>query len=147
VRWILIVLALLIGNVIGVGVLIVKAGSATPRVLPDYYRRAAAFDRTMAEARASAALGWDAAPVVRGDDVDLRLADRAGAPVVGADVSITIDPRGRADRTITATLVETEPGRYRGTIAAGTPGLYLVATTATRGDARFTASATIERAP
>lgn len=146
-RWIAIVVALLLGNVIGVGVLIVKAGSATPRVLPDYYRRAAAFDRTMAEGRASVALGWDARPELRGDVLELRLVDRERTPVAGAEVSITIDPRGRADRTFALTLVEVEPGRYRGRIAPGHAGLHVVATTAIRGDARFHATSTIERDP
>lgn len=143
--WIGFVVALLAGNVVAMGVLYTASGDPEGRVLPDYYRKGAAYDDVMAEERASLELGWRAQPSLRGSGVEVQLADRDGAPIAGATVTVTVDPRGRADRTEAATLVEAAPGVYRGDVAAGARGLYVVAVRAERGEARFVASATVER--
>jgi nitrogen fixation protein FixH len=113
-RWILIVVALLAGNVIAVGTLIAKAsGEGERQVLPDYYRRAAAWGQTMAEAQASADLGWRAEVADRAGGLTVRVTDRAGLPVTGAQVRIAARHRAHADGGVEAIAVEAEAGHYR----------------------------------
>jgi nitrogen fixation protein FixH len=144
-RWIAAVVGLLVGNAIAMGVLLAEAGDPTPRVLPDYYRRAIAWDDTMAARRASAALGWTATPTLDGDRVAVVLVDAAGAPVSGATVTVTARHRSRADGVVAATLDEAAPGRYLGDLALARPGLHELEVTARRAGATFLASALVER--
>jgi nitrogen fixation protein FixH len=145
--WIGFVIGLLAANVLAVSILIGESGNAPPRVMPDYYRRAVAYEDVLVEERASQRLGWVATPTLRDGVLELRLADRDAAPIRGAAVTVTVDPRGRTDRTATATLTEAEAGVYRGAVRGGPPGLYVVATVAVRAGDRFVHTATIEGAP
>jgi nitrogen fixation protein FixH len=143
--WIGIVIAFLVGNVVATMVLLSEAGDPEGRVLPDYYAKAVAYDDVMAQERASAALGWTATPSLRGEMLEIRVADRAGAPLGGLAVTATVDPRGRTDRTEAVQLDEIAPGVYRGAVRDAPVGLYVVATTAVEGRDTFVATATIDR--
>lgn len=143
--WIGFVVALLVGNAAAMGVLIAKAGDPTPRVLPDYYARAVAWDETAAERRASAALGWSAEAAWTGSQVVVVLTDASGAPVTGATVEIVARHRSRADRRTTVGLVERGAGRYAGTLAPAQIGLHELEVTASRGADSFVSTAVVER--
>ncbi len=167
VRWISIVVGLLVGNAIAVFVLIGAAGGDTSRrVLPDYYGRAAHWDDRMAEAAASARLGWRGDLVADGRTLELTLrggdaagapaagapdagaptagAPTAGAPIVGATVTVRGTPRGRADEVREVALVEVAPGVYRGRWPGGRGGLHTLELIATRGADRWVADRVTE---
>lgn len=146
-RWISIIVGLLAGNAIAVFVLIGAAGGDTERrVLPDYYARAAAWDATMAEAAASARLGWSGVVTARGREVELSLLDGRGAPLSDATVSVRGLPRGRADEVREVALVAVAPGRYRGTWPGARHGLHRLAVVAERGGERWVADRVVELA-
>jgi nitrogen fixation protein FixH len=146
--WIGLVVALLVGNAVAVGVLIAESGDPSARIEADYYRRAVAWDDTMAERSASAALGWRIDAVLveqgRGAAVEVRVYDAAGLPVAGARVEAAVHHRSVAAGAPRA-LRERAPGRYRRPIAGARPGLHVVDVVVERGADRFVASALVER--
>lgn len=113
---------------------------------PDYYKKAVAFDSTMAQERRSNALGWVAstriAPVTDGAATRLHvtLRDEASQPVVGATVLVTALFNARANALINATLVEDSAGVYSAPMAISTPGEWEVRITATRDTSHFMTS-------
>jgi nitrogen fixation protein FixH len=145
VRWVGIIVGLLIGNAVGVAVLIAtSSGEARRRVLPDYYERAAAWDETMAEAQASVELGWRLDVVVRGRELDVSVVDRAGAPVTDAALEVQVIPRGHVDDRSGGPGVTIAPGVYRVALAGRRVGLHDVALRLERGGQRFVADRLIE---
>ena len=143
--WIVIVVGLLVGNAVAMGVLVAEAGDPTPRVMPDYYRKAIAWDETVAARRASDALGWSARASLEGDRLAVELVDATGAPLRGAAVTITARPRSRADEITAATLAEGAPGRYAAAVGLARAGLHEIEITARIGDAAFLATVLVER--
>lgn len=132
-RWILIVIGLLAGNVLAVVVLITAAGSAdADRVLPDYYDRAAHFDDQMAADEASAALGWKVDAVIAGGALEIRIADAHGVPLVGAHVEVSGYHRAHAGEPVQIAPVEATPGVYRAPLAA-TPGIWVLTVRSAHG--------------
>jgi nitrogen fixation protein FixH len=143
-RWILIVLALLVGNVLAVVLLITAAGPASAdRVVPDYYERAAAFDRELAAERDSAELGWVTDVQIGGGAIEVKLYDRAGTPVVGARLEVTGHHRAHAATSSTVAPAEVTPGTYRAALTA-TPGLWDVTVRGARGHESHVAHTTVE---
>jgi nitrogen fixation protein FixH len=113
-RWILFVVALLGGNVVAVGALIASAsGEGERQVLPDYYRRAAAWGQTMARAQASADLGWTATVTDRAGGLTVHVTDGDGLPVNGAQVRVSAHHRAHADGGVEAVAAPAEAGHYR----------------------------------
>jgi len=144
-RWIALVVGLLVGNVLAVVILIGAAGGDTHRrVLPDYYDRAVAWDGAMAEAETSARLGWRGAVRIRARELELSLVDRAGAPLVGAAVTVRGLPRGHADEPVAVTLTAAAPGVYRGSVPGERAGLHDVAIVAERGGERWVVDRVVE---
>lgn len=146
-RWIGGIVLLLAGNAVAVILLATRSGDPTPRTVPDAYRRAVAYDRTVAARAASDALGWRAEPHLvaagRGDRLEVALLDRRGAPVAGAQVEASVRHRSRATGP-TVALVETAPGRYAAAVTAQGRGLHDVEVHATRGADRFLAARTLD---
>ena len=111
---------------------------------PDYYRKALAWDSTMAEASRSAALGWHlSASLEPADQPDGRLlvllADSTGSPIEGAAITATTTPIAHADRAGTVTLTETVGG-YQAEFPLVYQGLYEIRIEAVRGSDRFVTS-------
>jgi nitrogen fixation protein FixH len=119
VRWPLGIAAIL-GATVAANLVVMRVATDDPSfaVEPDYYRRAVGWDTTMAQARASAALGWrvtpEVAPLVSGAPamVTLAIVDRDGAPLTGAAVTVEALFNARANDRHAATLTEVAPGRY-----------------------------------
>lgn len=144
-RWVAIIVGLLLGNAVAVGVLIgLSTGQTSHRVLPDYYQRAATWDSTMAEAQASADLGWRADLAVEGRELTLTVVDRGGAPVADAAVELVAVPRGRIDATVSAAAVAIAPGVYRVALTGERGGLHDVALRVVRGNQRFVADRLVD---
>ena len=86
-------------------------------VEPDYYRRALAWDSTMAAEAASDALGWRlaatlAVPEGRRGTFGVELRDSTGAPVTGATVRVEGFAIAHSTARFDATLTESSAGRY-----------------------------------
>ncbi|MBL0173335.1 MAG: FixH family protein [Gemmatimonadaceae bacterium] len=113
---------------------------------PDYYKKAVAFDSTIAEERRSATLGWTAtSTIVAGDSagrpmLTVTLLDAQQRPVQGATVSVVALANIRSNDLVSATLTEVAPGRYQSLLAAHVAGQWEVRVDAVRGTDHFVAS-------
>lgn len=148
-RWIAAIVALLLGNAVGVAVLIVASGDPSARVVPDAYQRGLELDQTMAVMQASAELGWRADARLAAldgshDQVAIDLTDGAGAPLTGAHVEVAVRHASRATGAV-AVLQERTPGHYTGAIDPQGHGLHEVDVKARRGPEHFAASREVER--
>ena len=113
-------------------------------VEPDYYRKGVKWDSTMAQARASVALGWQVDAALRdwtpaGTDLVVQLADSTGAPVAGADVSVEMINNLSPETPLHASPADAGTGRYRARVALPRPGLWELRLRARRGGKTFTA--------
>jgi len=140
---------------VGVNVVMLFAASSDRNgsvVEPDYYRKAVAWDSTMARRAASDRLGWSAEVVLeRPDDrgtvpgrLTVHLVDRDGASVRGADVTATLIHNTDAANPISLALGEREPGLYAGATRIVNPGRWEVRLEATRGSERFLTVAIVD---
>jgi nitrogen fixation protein FixH len=108
---------------------------------PDYYRKAVAWDSTVAQGERSRALGWTATVTLGSDGLlTVRLADAGGGPVDSADLTVDVIPVAHANRATTATLGRTGPGLAETRVALVYPGLHELRVTAVRGADRFTST-------
>ncbi len=126
--------------------LFTKAGDPRDTAIePDYYRKAVAWDSTMAQARADVALGWRAeiafSALAQGTTtLAVTLKDSTGAPVESAAVHVEAINNVDALQHWPADLREAAPGRYEAAMPLPRPGLWEVRITAKRGADLFTDS-------
>ena len=149
--WIALVVALLLGNATAVGVLLAKSGDPSDRVLPNYYRRAIDWDRTVEALRASDALGWTVGSrlVAIAPDrgrVIVTITGADGAPVVGAVVDVDVRHRSVAAGAH-GVLAATAPGQYEGEIPLTGLGLHVIDIHASSAELHYGGSATVELEP
>ena len=128
-RWIVAIVALLGGNVVAMLILMISASAQGAQVIPDYYERAAHYDRTLDEAATSRALGWR----VERSGRQIEVRDVAGQRI--ANVVITGYPRAHAARRF-----EARDGR----VPDGVHGWCDVTVTAERDGARFVQQVAVE---
>lgn len=113
---------------------------------PDYYRKAVAWDSTLAQGRRSAALGWRLIPTLgpTGDGTAALLAfefrDSHGALVKEAHVSVEARQIAHADDLVRATLAVRDDGAYAAQLPLARPGLWEFRVLATHGADRFATS-------
>lgn len=116
-------------------------------VEPDYYRKAVAWDSTLAERRRSAELGWtiDAAlaPAASGARLEVALADRAGAALRAADVDVEAIHNREPERAVSVRLRSGEDGRAVADVPLRHAGLWELRFVVRRGADRY--SATLRR--
>jgi nitrogen fixation protein FixH len=144
-RWILFVVVLLVGNVAAVSTLIASAsGEGERQVLPDYYRRAAAWGQTMDRAQASADLGWTATVTDGAAGLLIDVADTDGLPISGAQVRVSAHHRAHADGGVEAVAVEAEAGHYRVGRTLDRAGLWDVDVHVHRGGGAWVRRYTVE---
>ena len=128
---------------VGVNVVMLFAANSDRNgsvVEPDYYRKAVAWDSTMAHRAASDRLGWTASTSVRQSGaVVVRLVDRSGAPVSGARVTAVLIHNVDAGHPLQLTLRERETGLYSVGAPIAHPGRWEVRVGALRGEERFMA--------
>ncbi len=110
----------------------------------DYYRKAVAYDSTLAQARLDSLLGWrlDATPGAydpAGTPIALTLADRDGRPIVGANVTLTAIHNLDAGRVVSASFVTGDDGRASARVPLHHTGLWELRFDARTSDERFTA--------
>ena len=111
---------------------------------PNYYEKAVQWDRSLAEARESHALGFRIEPthaLLLGADgvieVELTLRDRLGSAVSGAELSLEAFPNAAAQKIERHKLRETSPGTYRTQLRGGGSGLWELRCKVSYGTARF----------
>jgi nitrogen fixation protein FixH len=142
-------MAVILGLTVAGNIAVMRVASDDPSfaVEPDYYRRAVAYDSTLAQARRNVDLGWAVETRIatvtdgRATRLEITLRGADAAPLAGATVAVTTFFNARASAPLTATLVEETPGRYAATLPIATPGEWETRIDATRGAARFTATA------
>ncbi len=140
---------------VGVNVAMLVAVSRDPNgsvVEPDYYRKAVAWDQTMARQSASDGLGWRASAVLRrtaadSGAIEVRAVGRDGAPIIGARVVATLIHNRDAANPIRVALQEGAPGRYGAPVLLAHRGLWEVRVDARRDTDRFLATVHTDVAP
>jgi nitrogen fixation protein FixH len=139
-------IATILGLTVVANIWVMRVANNDPSfaIEPDYYKKAVAFDSTIAEERRSATLGWTARSTITGADSAVRvtvvLNDAAQHPLQGATVTITALANARANDVLSATLVERTPGTYDAPLAARFVGEWEVRVDAVRGADHFVAS-------
>ena len=101
----------------------------------DYYADAIAYDSTLAERSASAALGWRGHAAL-GADLAYAVVDAEGKPVTGLEGTISVRRSDTDSADASHAAVETAPGRYAVT-APMRAGLYRVDVRLARGSERW----------
>ncbi|MCC6243618.1 MAG: FixH family protein [Gemmatimonadaceae bacterium] len=135
--------ATVVANIV---VMNIANGDAAFAIEPDYYKKAVAFDSTMATEQRSIALGWSAvSTLIAGDSVGrpvltVTILDAQRQPVSGATVNVAAMANARANNILTARLVEAAPGIYRHTLPAQFAGQWEVRVDAVRGNEHFVSS-------
>lgn len=131
---------------VGVNVVMLFAASGDRNgsvVEQDYYRKAVAWDETMARQAASDRLGWRArasftAPVGAAlPALVVQATDSAGAPLTGARFSAVLIHNADAAHPLRATLTETSEGRYEAPVGIAHAGMWEVRLEARRDGERF----------
>ena len=78
----------------------------------DPYEAGIAYNRTLAQHRREAALGWRAEADSAGAEINFRIVDRSGAPLRGLRVSGTATRPATETGAETLTFREVDAGRY-----------------------------------
>lgn len=117
---------------------------------PDYYRKALAWDTTLAETRHNAALGWRLTPAMGPIASDgsalltVRLTDSTGSGLAGAAVHVAALHVARASDVHQVTLADSGGGEYAARLDARRPGQWELRFDATVGSRRFTQTDRVE---
>ena len=111
---------------------------------PDYYRKAVAYDSTMAQAARDSVLGWRLDAVAGAyhagaTPLTLTLADRDGRAIAGARIGLTAIHNLDAGRAVTASFVTGADGRATLPVALHHAGLWELRLDARHEGERFTA--------
>jgi nitrogen fixation protein FixH len=143
--WPVAVVAVLAVTVAANIVLLVQAGDpGAAGIEPDYYRRAVAWDSTMAQERRNLSLGWRLAAELgvatpAGTPLVVRLAGPDGAPLDGATIEVEAIHNLEAARPALATLHPTPDGAYAAWLPLARRGRWELRFTVVRAGERFTA--------
>ena len=86
-------------------------------VASDPYEAGLAYNRTLAQRRAEAALGWTATIDDSPGAVRLRVTDRGGRPVTGLRVTAKLERPATEAGSVNAVFVESSPGVYDAKLA------------------------------
>ncbi len=117
--WALLPVVLLGSSVLGlVAIVVLFVNDPSVSLEDDYYRKAVNWDQHQAEALRSRQLGYRVtlttrvSPDGRTFSVNVAAADRTGAPLSGAHLSLDAFPNARAGTTVHKALIENTPGAY-----------------------------------
>ena len=140
--------AVILGATVIANLVVMRIATSDPSftIEPDYYKKAVAFDSTIAEERRSATLGWTATSTIVASDtagrptLTVTLLDAQGQPVTGATMTVVALANIRANDLVSVSLHEVAPGRYQSTLAARIAGQWEVRVDAVRGAEHFVVS-------
>lgn len=144
-RWIPWVIAAGLGVVVVVnGALAYLAESSSTGLVTEHpYENGTEYNRVLAVAAASDALGWHgrlgfaAAPGSREGELAVEITDRAGRPLPGLTVSAVVVSPVEPRPDLRLPLAEAGAGRYRAPLALGRLGQWEVRVAARRGSDFF----------
>ncbi len=149
--WPIGIAGLLAASVIANLALMRVAGSDPSMAIePDYYKKAVAFDSTMADERRSNATGWSAVTTLdavvpgRSTRVHVRLSDSSGTSVPDATVQVVALFNARANDLQQVELQRDADDSYGGLLTITHPGQWEVRVHATRGGAVFRGTSRVE---
>jgi hypothetical protein len=144
-HWPLMIVGLLVVNAVGVAWLVIaSSGDPSHHVVPDYYRKALAWDDEMAQQRTNDRLGWRVELQLTPDReraatrVEATLGSRGGLPLPGADVELKAFHKARAGHVLRARLAGKGHGRYGAWVPMRRPGLWELQLSVERQGERFT---------
>ncbi len=148
------IIVLLLGGFGGGTIVLARIASSDPHaaIEPDYYKKAVAWDSTMAQERRNAALAWRVEPalpaigVARTTELAMRVLDASGAPVTGASVHVEAMAVSQADSAVRATLSEGSAGQYAAPVAIRQAGLWELRVSVVRGADKFTTNIRLDAA-
>jgi nitrogen fixation protein FixH len=141
--WPAAVIAALAVTVAANGVMLWAAsGRGAAAVEPDYYRKAVAWDSTLALRRSSEELGWRLDAALRpaeagGTELSLRLTGRDGRPIAGAETRVTAIHNLDPNHPIVGRLFTDPDGTGRAALDLRHPGRWELRFDAVRGAERF----------
>ncbi len=144
-HWPLLVVGLLTIPVVAGGYLAYKAThDPTFAIESDYYRKAVAWDSTMAQEQANGTLGWHTSATAKslGENVEisLRLQEKAGADVTNAKVKLVAFFLARSTDVQTSDAQRGADGLYHATLKLPHAGIHELRVHAERGTNVFTAT-------
>jgi hypothetical protein len=128
------------------GVLLYEANKGDSMgIESDYYRKAVAWDSTLAQALTNQRLGWQVEgtfdPPRQGRSMlHITAADRNGAPIVGAEARVEGFAIAHAHSEIEAAMTGTGPGRFELEVPVARVELHEFRLQLSRGSERFTAT-------
>lgn len=131
-------------------VMIIAKDDPSFAIEPDYYKKAVAWDSTLARATESARLGWRLTPRLSpiaadgGARLSATLSDSTGAPIAGAVVRVSALPVARANEVHEVTLAASVPGEYVTHFEARRPGQWELRFDVRTASAHFTEVARVE---
>lgn len=145
-------ITLLLASSVAANLVLMRVAGNDPSMAiePDYYKRAVAFDSSMARERRSNALGWkaqaslDAIAPDASTRVHVSLLDATGEPIADATVRVVALFNARANDLQTVTLQRDADGSYSAPIVIRHPGQWELRVDATRGADHFQSSARVE---
>jgi nitrogen fixation protein FixH len=133
-----------------VWVAMIASGDPSFAIEPEYYKKAIAWDSTLAQGRQNATLGWRLVPTLGpiaatgGTRLSATLTDSTGVPISGATVRVTAMPVARATQVHEATLTASGAGEYDAQLDARLPGQWELRFVASLGASRFTRTDRVE---
>ena len=141
-RWFPWAIAVALGCVMAVnGALAYLASSSSTGLVTEHpYESGNGYNRVLAAAAASDALGWHVAltaPQSRRGALSVVLSDRDGKPLAGLEVSAVIVRPVEPLPDLALPLAETAPGRYQAPVTLSRPGQWEVRIAARRGGELF----------
>jgi nitrogen fixation protein FixH len=145
--WPLVIVGLLLGSIVAnLGLMVLASNDRSFAVEKDYYRKALAWDETMAQERRNAELGWSleatlapAAGSTHHARLDVTVRDASARPIEGARVTVEALQSARASQVFPATLSPRGDGRYAATLPSSRHGLWELRFRIERGGDIFTA--------
>lgn len=141
--WPVFVIGALAATVAANGVMLwASSGHNAAAVEPDYYRKAVAWDSTLALRRHSADLGWRleaslGATREAGSELSVRIAGSDGLPIAGAEVRVEALHNSESNHPVVAALRTGADGSATAILPLRHPGLWELRFDATRGSDRF----------
>jgi nitrogen fixation protein FixH len=141
-----------LATTVAANIWVMRIASSDPSfaIEPDYYRKAIAWDSTLAQARQDSILGWRLTPELRVVAATGRarlsaiLTDSTGAPISGAVVKVSALPVARANEVHELTLAAAGAGEYAAQLDSRREGRWELRFDVRAGSTRFTEVARVE---
>lgn len=133
----------------GMSIIVASASDGGPRIVPDYYEKAVAWDESVATDEASRELGWTVALSINDERAEVAVRDRQGQPLTlsgSASFRLASDVEPRATVPLIA-RPDGQPGHYILADAPLAPGVWDVTLHLQSGETTYERTHRVERSP